>query len=171
MWSVKRVDETAARDRRPSRRLYRARDLECQFIKLHLTRVVVNLSLAHEPAQVSISRHVVEPVVMHADVGDMRGHMLHRTPAAYFQKPLISGCIKLQHCRAKLKPLRPLRPAACGVLPLLSENRCALGRTPAFLDGQYFLTGQVKESLQLGNEFIRGQLPVDFDRHVKFVES
>ena len=110
-------------------------------------------------------------MIVHADVRDVRGHVLHCPPAADFQKPLIAGRVELQYRRSELKSLRPLCPTARGVLPLLGEYRRALRRAPTFLDGQNFPAGQVEESLQLGNEFFCGQLPVDFDRHIKFVES
>ena len=171
VWTVERVDVASLRDRRPACGLHRARDLERQLVKLHLAWVGIDLSLAHEAAQVSVGRDVVEPVIVHADVRDVRGHALHCPPAADFQKPLIAGRVELQHRRAELKSLRPLCPTARGVLPLLSEYRSALGCTPAFLNRQNFPARQVKESFQLGKEFFRGQLTVDFDRHVKFVES
>ena len=48
--TVERVDVTAARNRRPARRLHRARDLERQLVKLHLTWVGVDLPLPHKAA-------------------------------------------------------------------------------------------------------------------------
>ena len=137
--AVERINVAAARNVRPARGLHCAGDLEREFVKLHLARAVGDLPLAHEPPKVAVGRDVVEAVIVHAGVRHVRGHVLHRAFVADLQKPLVAGGVVLQHGRAELKALRPLGPAARGVLALHGEHRRALGRTPVFLDGQNLL--------------------------------
>src|SRR5262245_55057246 len=98
-------------------------------------------------------------------MGDVRGHVLHRPVAANLQKLLLARGIELKQRGAELKTLCPLGPAARGVFAFHREDGSAQLRLPGFLDAQNLLGRKLKEPLDLGNEFLRGQPRVDFEGH------
>ena len=126
---VERVDVAfAAGQLRPAGRLHRAGNLQGEFVKMLFVLVERNLPLAHQAQQIAVGGQVVEPVVVHADGRDLRGHPLHRFAPADLQETFVGRGVELQNGRAVLKSLRPLRPAARGVsAPHGEDRRPALG--------------------------------------------
>src|ERR1051325_6500385 len=107
------MDEAGSvRDLCPPRSLDSARNLQGQLVEILLAFVEWNFSLPHQPPQISVGGDIVEPVVVHAQVRDMRGHPLNRVAPSEFEKSIVSGRVELQQRRAVLKSLRPFRPAA-----------------------------------------------------------
>ena len=105
-------------------------------------------------------------MVVHADVGDMRGHALDRVAPSNFQKPLLAGRVELQQGRAELEALRPFRPAARGVFAYHGENRRAGFRFPRLFKPQDFLRRKLEQSPDFGNELLRCELVVDLYSHI-----
>ena len=163
MRAVERVDESAAIvNPRPARSLHRAGNFQRQFVKIPFALVKRDCSLVHHAKQVAIGGNVVETVVVHADVRDVRGHAFDRVAPAEFQKPLLAGRVELQQRRSKLKALRPFRPPPRGVFAFHGKNRRAVLRFPAFFDAQDFLSGKLEKPLDLGNELLRSESGIDF---------
>ena len=74
-------------------------------------------AFVHQPQQIAVRADVVEPVIVHADVGDVRRHDVDECASRPISRnSLVAGGIELQDRRAELKALRPLGPAAAGVL-------------------------------------------------------
>ncbi len=164
--AVEAVDEAGAvRELRPARRLHRAADLEREFVKVLLPVVLRDAALAHQAQQVAVGRDVVEPVVVHADVRDMRRHVPPRALAPDVEEPLVTRGIELKNCRAKLKALRPLRPATRGVFALHREDRRAVLGLPRLLDDEDFLRRKPEKAGDFREELLRGELGIDLYRH------
>ena len=51
-------------------------------------------------------------MIVHADMRNVRGHVLDGLAPPDFQEALVAGRVILEQRRAKLEALRPLRPAA-----------------------------------------------------------
>ena len=85
------------------------------FIKRDFPLIVRDLAASHEPPQITVSRDVIESVVMHAGMGDMRCHVRDGVLSPNLQQLLIARRFKCQDRHAVLKALRPIGPAAGGV--------------------------------------------------------
>jgi len=92
-------------------------------------------------------------VIVHADVRDVRRHELHGLLAAELQRGEIAGRIEVQEREAKLKPLRPLGPAARGVAALDGEDRRAVGGIPSGVECADFLAGKFENAVGFWRSF------------------
>ena len=85
MRSIERIDVAIALARlAPTHCLHRAGHLEGQFVELQFALVVRNAVFQHQAAEVAVGTHVVEAVVVYAEVGQVRCHPLERIAAAHF---------------------------------------------------------------------------------------
>ena len=78
---------------------------------------------------------VVETVVMHADVREMRRHHRNGSLAPKLKKMLVARRIELQEGRAVLKTLCPLGPPFARVTPVHGENRRRQSRRATRIHG------------------------------------
>ena len=90
-------------------------------------------SFLEKAAKISIGADVVEPMVMDADMSDMRRHEAKGSVTTNAEHFLIIRCVELEDCRAVLESLRPLGPTAGGVFAFNGEDRGAVGILPALL--------------------------------------
>src|SRR5689334_21802233 len=97
-----------------------------------------NFAFAHQSPEVSVRRNIVEPMIVHAKVRNVRGHQLYRVFSAKLQKLAFASRIELQQRRSELKPLCPFSPPARGVFAFNSEYRCSLAWIPRILKAQDF---------------------------------
>ena len=66
--------------------------------------------------------------------------------AAELEQLAVAGGVEGEDRAAVLKPLRPLGPAAAGVLAFDGEDRRAAGRVPCLLDQADLLRGELEEA-------------------------
>src|SRR5258706_6921869 len=111
MRAVERVDEAAVRQRRPPARLHGAADLQRELVEAPLPLADLDARLAGEAPEVAVRAHVVEAVIVHADVREMRRHPLDGARATQLEKARVAGRIELQQRGAELEALRPLGPS------------------------------------------------------------
>ena len=125
------MDEPAVRDRRPARGLHRAADLQRQLVEAALPVRRLEPALAREAPQRAVGADVVEPVVVHAGVRQVRRHPLERALASEVEEGTSPGRVELQQRGAELEALRPLGPAA-GAIPTVhrEHGRAVFGRPP-----------------------------------------
>jgi hypothetical protein len=116
-----------------------------------------------QTAQVAIGAHVVEPVVVHADVRDVGCHQLERSLATDAEHLLVAGRVELQDGCAELETLRPFGPSAGSVTAFDGENRGAIGVFPARLQGGDFRRGILENALRVLGQRLRGERGVGFD--------
>src|SRR5471030_103534 len=76
----------AIRTWRPARGLHGARDLQRQLVKAPLPSIFGNAPFGHEPQQIAVGADVVETVVVHSDMADVRRHERNRALTADLQK-------------------------------------------------------------------------------------
>ncbi len=134
--AVERVDEPAARDRRPPRGLDGAAHLQRQLVELALPLGRVDPAFARETPERAVGADVVESVVVHADMRQMRRHALDRPRAAEIEERAVAGGVELQQRGAELEALRPLGPAPGAVDAVHREHRRAVGRIPSRFERQ-----------------------------------
>jgi len=48
----------------------------------------IGIALAHQPQEIAVSGNVIEPVVVHTDVRDVRRHAVNRSAPANLKKSL-----------------------------------------------------------------------------------
>jgi hypothetical protein len=84
--AVERMDEPALRGCRPASRLYGATDTERKLVEAQLPVARVDAAFAHQTPQRAVRAHVVEAVVVHARVGEMRRHPLDRASASELEE-------------------------------------------------------------------------------------
>ena len=103
--------------RRPAVGLHRAGALEREFVEILFapTRRRGCGPRRISRQQVAVGADVVEPVVVHPDVGDVMRHARDGPFAAEFQERFVAGGVVLQDRRAVHEALRPFGPAARGV--------------------------------------------------------
>ena len=151
--AVERVDVAQpVRQVGPASGLDRAADLERQLVERDLPLARVGAALAHQAQQVAVRGDVVEPVVVHADVADMAGHVLHRGAAADLENRRVARGVELQDGRAELEALRPLGPAARRVAAVDREDRRATRRIPRLLEPRDLLRGQLEQMVDGAEE-------------------
>ena len=79
--------------------------------------VLGDAPFGHQAKQVAVGADIVEAVVVNAGVGEVRRHERDGSIAADFEELALAGGVELENGRAELEALRPLGPAAAGVLP------------------------------------------------------
>ena len=128
--TVEGVDEPAAvRGPGPAPRLHGAARLEGQLVEGPLPGVLGDPALVHQAQQVAVGADVVEAVIVHADVGEVRRHPLHACSACPISRnSFVPGGVELEERRAVLEALRPLGPAARGPCAAHGEDGRALRR-------------------------------------------
>src|SRR5690606_34715019 len=77
------------------------------------------------PQQITVSAHVIEPMVVHTGVAHMRSHERQCLISALLKKLPVTRGVKLQNGRTELERLGPFRPTAGGILTI----HCKYGRT------------------------------------------
>lgn len=97
--------------------------------------------------QISIRTHVVEAVIMDADVRNMRRHDGDRPLAPDVQKFLIIRCVELQNRGAELKPLRPFRPTTTRVLAATGEYGRSGRWIPRLVNRSNLAGGQFEQAV------------------------
>jgi len=85
--------------------------------------IVFHPSFQHDSEQVTVGTDVVEPVIMHPGMTDMRGHELKGMHPAQSKNFSIASGIELQDLRSVLKPLCPFRPPTGGIFSTHRKNR------------------------------------------------
>jgi len=114
------------------------RGLQRDLGVVELRLVEARFAFEHEAALVAVGGDVVEAVVMHAHVGNVRRHVPHRLHAAALEHRRVAGRVEMQERHAELEALRPLGPAARSVFALHGEHRGALAGVPGGVDGADF---------------------------------
>src|SRR5262249_7179452 len=120
-----------------------------------------NSALGHEPAQVAVGGDVVETMIVHADMGDVDGHVLEDPAPAQFQEARLSGRLELQKSRTKLKALRPLGPTARRITPAHGEHGRAVAGQPTLLEAQDLGRRKLEQLVQPPPEGCRSESRVD----------
>ncbi len=159
--TVERVDEPAAVQARPASRLHRAADLQRQLVEAAFPLARVDPLLTRQPPQVSVGADVVEPVIVHAHVREVRRHALDRARSTEFEECSIAGGVELQQRRSELKALRPLGPASCLIAPSNREHRRAVLRTPGVLDRADLRRREIEQPIDPGHQVARRSSPVE----------
>jgi len=126
----------------PARSLGAGAGLDGEIVEMHFPGIVGDALFAHQAAQVAIGREIMEAVIMHADMGDVRGHIGDRVFAPKFQQGTIPGAVKSQNRAAILETLGPFGPTAAGIAAIDGEHRRTLARIPAAFDQLGFIGTQ-----------------------------
>ena len=154
MGAVERVDESASGNARPPARLDGAADFQRQLIEMDFPGRGVEAALEGEPPQVPVRAHVVEAMVVHADVADVRGHPLERPGASQLEPLPFAGGVELQNRRSELKALGPFRPPTRDVSAADGEHRGAGAGRPRRLNRGNLRGGEGKQAVDLGREVL-----------------
>ena len=141
-----------------------AGDLEGELAVVNLVLAAGGGAFEDEAAEIAVGGDVVEAVIVHADVGDVRGHMAQGLFAAKGEEALVAGGVVLEERHAELEALGPLGPAARGVFALHGEDGGAFGGVPSFVEGGDFLGREVEDAVNGGEELGRGNGGVDFHK-------
>ena len=149
---VERMNEAAGREARPAVGLHGAAHLERELVEAGLPLARLDAPFAREPPQVSVGADVVEAVVVHAHVGQVRRHPLERARAAEIEELLVAGRVELQQRGAELEALRPLGPAPGLVAPLDGEDGRAVFGPPRVFDREDLSRGDVEDALDARQE-------------------
>ena len=158
--AVERVDVAAIGQPGPPFRLHRAADLQGELVEAQLPGRRVDPALARQPPQPAVGADVVEPVVVHADVRQVRRHPLDGARPAQLQEFSVAGGVELQDCRAELKSLSPFRPAARLVAALDGEHgRAGIGR-PGRFERADLARRQLEHPIDLGQQVARREVAV-----------
>ncbi|SPE59382.1 hypothetical protein SBV1_3160016 [Verrucomicrobia bacterium] len=116
-----------------------------------------------QPQQVAIGADIVEPVVMHAKVAEVRGHPFHRGGSPTLEKGAVAGGIELQEARTVLEALGPFGPSARRVFPSHRKDRRTASRGPAGFQAIDFAGRKSKNLLHFRLKSFRGQLGINFE--------
>ena len=84
-----------------ARRLHGGRGLQGELVVLELLGVVRQAAFEDQPPQVAVGADVVEPVVVHAEVRDVRDHVAARALAAELQQRLVAGGVERRAARRR----------------------------------------------------------------------
>ena len=155
MGAVERVDETAVGQRRPAARLDGAAHFQGELVEPQLPVARGHAPFARQPPQRAVGADVVEAVVVHAHVGEVRGHALHCARSSEVEEGDVTGRVELQQRRSELEALRPLCPAARLIAALHGEHRRALFRPPDRFDGQDLRSRQIEQVIDFGEQIAR----------------
>jgi hypothetical protein len=126
--------------------------------------MIGDTALVHQPPEVAVRADIVEPVVVNADVREVRRHHSQRALAAKLEKLLVAGGVELQKRGSELEPLRPLRPALRRVPTFHREYRRGRARRAASLDRLDALSRPRPKTLELRKKIGRRQFGVEFDQ-------
>src|SRR6185369_18067878 len=99
------MDEAAARNWRPAARLDRAAHLQGEGVEALLPVAGLDPTFAGQAPQRAVGADVVEPVIVDADVREVRRHPIQRPGAAEIEEFALAGRVELQQRRAELEPL------------------------------------------------------------------
>ena len=91
-------------------------------------------------------------MIVNADVAEVRRHHVDGALAADLQEFGLARGIELEDGGAELEALRPLGPAAAGVLAADGEDGRALGGRPGFLNRPDLGGGQFEHPAHFGRE-------------------
>src|SRR5881409_25652 len=167
MWAVKGVNISfAIGDLCPSRRLNSARDFESEFVKGALVFAVGEAAFPNQTQQIAVSRDVVETVIMHADVRDVRSHALEGAGTAELKETFLAGGIELKDGRAKLETLGPFGPATRGVFSRNGEHGRAARSTPRFFKVENFFRREFESAADSWQKGARSELVIYANCHV-----
>ncbi len=165
--TVERIDIADApsqrRRIRPASGLHGPRDLEREFIKVPLPRILRQAAFIHQPPQIPIGAHIIKTVIVDPHVRQMRGHHLHGPPPTKFQELLSARGVELQNRRAILKTLRPFGPPFGRILSRDGEDRRSrTGGTTLFNRAKTISRYRPKD-FQSRQQIRRPQFFVDFN--------
>jgi hypothetical protein len=121
--AVERMDVAAAGNRRPPPRLHRAAHLERELVEADFPFARIGTLFTRHAPERAVGAHVVEPVIVHAHVREVRRHAGEGAFPAKLEEFARAGCVKLQQRRPVLKSFCPFRPAARRVLAVDREHR------------------------------------------------
>lgn len=122
-----------------------AAGFEGEIVEVGFPIVGGEATFAEESAQIAVGADIVEAVIVNPDVGDVDGHSAEGGVAADLEHGFISGGIVLKDGRAVDKAFGPLGPTAGGVFSLDGEDGGAVRLFPAFLEGEDFWSGGLKD--------------------------
>ena len=145
--AVERMDEAAARNRRPAPRLHRAADLQRQLVEPDFPVGRVDATFTRQSPQRTVGADVVEAVIVNARVREVRRHPRERALAAEIEKRRVARRIELQQRRAVLKSFRPLGPSARRVAPVDGEDGRAVPLAPRRFQRSDFSGGELEDAV------------------------
>ncbi len=169
--TVEGINETRAiGDSRPARGLGGAGGLERHFVEIQFSPPRVAAAFQRQAAQRAIGRNVVESMVVHACVADMRRHETAGVLPAHFEEFAGARGVEGKNLAAELESLGPFGPAANGVLAAACENRRPLRGIPRGVQPRDFLLRQAEEALQSRLQLRRPNGGVDFHALLPWIE-
>ncbi|MDB6027473.1 MAG: hypothetical protein JWM68_3696 [Verrucomicrobiales bacterium] len=154
------------RDLGPTGGLDGAGEFEGEFVEVLFPIVLGREAFVEEAQEIAVGADVIEAVVMHADVADVRGHLLDGGVATHGEELFLAGGIELENGGAELETLRPLRPAARGVFAGFGEDGGAGVGFPALVQGVDLAGGELEDFVGLREEFLGGERGIDLE-HIK----
>src|SRR5688572_23314437 len=92
--AVEGVDESSTWNRRPAPGLYGSCYLQRRRVKPLLPWLRFEFAFARQPPQGAVGAHIIETMVVNADVRQMRRHTLECERSAQLEKLTIAGRIK-----------------------------------------------------------------------------
>ncbi len=128
-------------------------------------------SFAGEAPQRAVGADVVEPVIVDADVRQVRRHAVERAGAAEFEEGAVAGGVELQDGGSELESLRPLGPAAGAVASLDREYGRAVFRAPALFERVDLRGRQREHAFNLRDQIARRARAVDDHHEISSVRS
>ena len=78
--------------------------------------VVGDFFFEHEAAEIAVGGDDVEAVIVNAEMGEMRGHLIGDGAAGEVEEATIAGGVEDEQCGAELEAVGPMGPGAGGVL-------------------------------------------------------
>src|SRR5207249_2008667 len=164
MRAIKRIDVPVPFGQaRPAHRLHRPAHLEGEPVELRFECRGADLPFARKPRQIAVSADVIEPVIVDADVRNMRGHDSDRVAPAVLQEPVLARGIKFEQRRPELESLRPLRPSVRRIDPAHGEHRSSVRRVPGLVDASDLSCRKLKEALELRSEAFGSEIRIGAD--------
>ena len=97
-----------------------------QGVEIPFPGVGGDFPLVHQPGEVAVGADVVEAVVMDAEVGEVRGHVVDDVAPGPVQAFGVAGGVELEQPPSEEEALGPFRPAPGAVLALDREHRGAV---------------------------------------------
>ncbi len=132
---IKAVDEAATLGGSgPAGRLHGAAGLQGQLVHVVFPLIERQFPLAHQAPEIAVGRDVVETVIVHAHVRDVRCHARERLSAPEFEEFAVAVRLELEQGRPELKPLCPLRPTPRRVVAADCADRGSRPRRPGAFD-------------------------------------
>ena len=122
---------------------------------------------SRQPPEDAVGADVVEAVIVHAHVRQVRRHALHGARSTQLEKRRVSRRVELQQRGAELEALRPLGPSARLIAPLHREDRRAVRRPPAILNRTDLHRRQVEHARNRRQQVARRARAIDVDGHFR----